>query len=204
MPVPWRWAQVQTDLLVGFPTYRRIREVIMTMKRILIVGGVAGGASCAARARRLSEEADITVFERGPHVYFANCGLPYYVGNVIKKEDSLLVATPELFKKRFNIDVRTEWEVTSINRSEGTIQAKDLKTGEVNRERYDALVLSPGAQPIRPPLPGIDLPGIFVTRTIPDTRQIRHWIAEKEATRRLPARRGRRGSSRPGRHGTCR
>lgn len=144
--------------------------------RILIVGGVAGGASVAARARRLSESAEIVMFDRGEYVSFANCGLPYYVGEVIRDEDKLLVATPELFLKRFNIDVRLRHEVLSVDRAAREIEVKDLKTGVVTREPYDALVLSPGAKPIRPPLPGIDLPGIFVLRTIPDSRRVREWI----------------------------
>jgi NADPH-dependent 2,4-dienoyl-CoA reductase/sulfur reductase-like enzyme/rhodanese-related sulfurtransferase len=151
----------------------------MGKKRILIVGGVAGGATCAARARRLSEEAEIIIFERGPYVSFANCGLPYYVGDVIKDEENLLVATPELFKQRFNIDVRIENEVMAIDRSKHEIEVKNLKTAAVYREGYDALVLAPGAKPIRPPLPGIDLPGIFALRTIPDSRRIRNWIGRK-------------------------
>jgi NADPH-dependent 2,4-dienoyl-CoA reductase/sulfur reductase-like enzyme/rhodanese-related sulfurtransferase len=150
-----------------------------TRKRILVVGGVAGGASCAARARRLSEDAEIIVFERGPYVSFANCGLPYYIGDVIQKEDKLLVATAELFKTRFNIEVRTESEVIAINREGCEIQVHDLRTGASYWERYEALVLAPGAVPVRPPLPGIDLPGIFTLRTIPDSRDIRQWIAER-------------------------
>ena len=152
-----------------------------TRKRVLVVGGVAGGASCAARARRLSEDAEIIVFERGPYVSFANCGLPYYIGDVIQKEDKLLVATPELFKTRFNIEVRNESEVVAINREAREIQVHNLRTGASYREQYDALVLAPGAAPIRPPLPGIDLPGIFTLRTIPDSREIRQWIAERGA-----------------------
>ncbi len=152
----------------------------MPKKRVLLVGGVAGGASCAARVRRLSEEAEIIIFEQGPYVSFANCGLPYYVGGVITKEESLLVASPELFKKRFNIDVRVENQVISLDRKAHTIQVKDLKTGSVYTEAYDALLLSPGGLPIRPPLPGVDLPGIFVVRTIPDSRQIREWIVSKK------------------------
>jgi NADPH-dependent 2,4-dienoyl-CoA reductase/sulfur reductase-like enzyme len=148
-----------------------------TRKRILVVGGVAGGASCAARARRLSEDAEIIVFERGPYVSFANCGLPYYIGNVIQKEDKLLVATAELFKNRFNIEVRNESEVVAINREGREIQVHNLQTGASYWEQYDALVLAPGAAPLRPPLPGIDLPGIFTLRTIPDSRDIRQWIA---------------------------
>ena len=152
-------------------------------KRVLIVGGVAGGASCAARLRRQAEDAEIVVFDRGPYVSFANCGLPYYVGNVIKDEKKLLVASAELFKTRFNIEVRTEHEVTAIDREHREIEVKRLLTGEVYREKYDALVLSPGANPIRPELPGIDLPGIFVLRTIPDSRGIRLWIAEQKVSR---------------------
>ncbi len=152
-----------------------------TRKKILIVGGVAGGASCAARARRLSEDAEIIVFERGPYVSFANCGLPYYIGDVIQKEDKLLVATAELFKNRFNIEVRNESEVVAINREGREIQVHNLRTGESYWEQYDALVLAPGAAPLRPPLPGIDLPGIFTLRTIPDSRDIRQWIAERGA-----------------------
>ena len=149
-------------------------------KRILIVGGVAGGASCAARARRLSEEAEIIIFERGPYVSYANCGLPYYIGDVITDENELLVATPELLKGRFNIDVRVENEVIAIDREKTEIEVRNLKTGAVYREGYDALVLSPGALPIRPPLPGISFPGIFCLRTIPDSRQIREWIVERD------------------------
>jgi NADPH-dependent 2,4-dienoyl-CoA reductase/sulfur reductase-like enzyme/rhodanese-related sulfurtransferase len=152
-------------------------------KRVLIVGGVAGGASCAARLRRQAEDAEIVIFERGPYVSFANCGLPYYVGNVIQDENKLLVASAELFKTRFNIEVRTEHEVTSIDCAHREIEVKHLHTGEVYREKYDALVLSPGATPIRPELPGINLPGIFVLRTIPDSRQIRLWIAERKVER---------------------
>jgi NADPH-dependent 2,4-dienoyl-CoA reductase/sulfur reductase-like enzyme/rhodanese-related sulfurtransferase len=152
-----------------------------TRKKVLIVGGVAGGASCAARARRLSEDAEIIVFERGPYVSFANCGLPYYIGDVIQKEDKLLVATAELFKNRFNIEVRAENEVIAINREGREIQVHNLRTGASYWEQYDALVLAPGAAPLRPPLPGIDLPGIFTLRTIPDSRDIRQWIAERGA-----------------------
>jgi len=130
----------------------------MTDKRIVIVGGVAGGASCAARLRRLDEGAEILVLDRGPYVSFANCGLPYYVGDVIQDETKLLVASPGLFRQRFNVEVRTESEVTAIDRQACEVHVRDLGSGRDYRERYDALVLSPGAAPIRPPLPGIDLP----------------------------------------------
>jgi NADPH-dependent 2,4-dienoyl-CoA reductase/sulfur reductase-like enzyme/rhodanese-related sulfurtransferase len=150
-------------------------------RRVLIVGGVAGGASCAARLRRLDETAEIIVFDRGPYVSFANCGLPYYVGNVIVDEQKLLVASAELFRERFNIEVHTETEVTTIDRAGRTITVRDVRTEATRCERYDALVLSPGAAPIRPPLPGIDLPGVFAVRSIPDSRRIRAWIAEHNA-----------------------
>ncbi len=151
-------------------------------QRILIVGGVAGGASCAARARRLSEAAEIIMFDRGPYVSFANCGLPYYVGDVIKKEENLLIATPALFRDRFNIDVRLHSEVARIDRERRLIEIKDLEGGRTYTEAYDVLVLSPGASPIRPDLPGIDMPGIFSLRTIPDSREIRQWIERYKAT----------------------
>jgi len=151
-------------------------------RRVLIVGGVAGGASCAARLRRLNESVEIVVFERGPYVSFANCGLPYYVGNVIADERALLVASREMFRTRFNVDVQTETEVTGIDRRACTITVRDGRTGTSRTERYDALVLSPGAAPIRPPLPGVDLPGVFAVRTIPDSRRIRSWITERHAT----------------------
>jgi len=155
----------------------------MTAKRVLIIGGVAGGASCAARLRRLSEEAEIIVFDRGPYVSFANCGLPYYVGDVIKEESSLLVASADLFHQRFNIDVRTENEVLDIDCVQRQIAVRDVRTGRTYSERYDELVLAPGAAPIRPPLPGIDLAGVFSLRTIPDSRRIRTWIEEHNARR---------------------
>lgn len=149
-------------------------------KKLLIVGGVAGGASCAARARRLSEDAEIIIFERGPFISFANCGLPYHIGKVIPREKSLMVASPELFKRRLNIDVRTYNNVKYIDRKNKEIEVENLKTGEVYRENYDTLVLSPGAAPLKPGLEGIDLPGIFTLRTIPDMRKIIDWIETRE------------------------
>ena len=144
--------------------------------KIIIVGGVAGGASCAARLRRLNEKAEILMVERGPYVSYANCGLPYHVGGVIAEESSLLVATEQMFKGFFNVDVRTRCEVVGISAREKTVQLKNHATGEVTTESYDKLVLSPGAAPIRPPLPGIELPGIFSVRTVPDARCIREWL----------------------------
>ena len=153
----------------------------MSRKKIVIVGGVAGGASCAARCRRLDETAEILLLDRGPYVSFANCGLPYYVGDVIKDESKLLLASEALFRDRFNIEVRTRHEAVAIDRDKREIEVRELATGRVYRESYDALVLSPGAMAVRPPLPGIDLPGIFVMRSIPDSRDVRAWIDAKQA-----------------------
>jgi NADPH-dependent 2,4-dienoyl-CoA reductase/sulfur reductase-like enzyme/rhodanese-related sulfurtransferase len=150
-------------------------------RRVLIVGGVAGGASCAARLRRLDESVQIVIFDRGPYVSFANCGLPYYVGNVIADERALLVASRQMFQERFNIEVCTDTEVTAIDREARTIEVRDVHSDVRRTERYDVLVLSPGAAPIRPPLPGIDLPGVFAVRSIPDSRRIRSWIVDRRA-----------------------
>ena len=144
--------------------------------KIIIVGGVAGGASCAARLRRLDESAEILLVERGPYVSYANCGLPYYVGGVIERESSLLVANEQTFRVIFGVEVRTKCEVISISAQAKTVELKNLETGEVTTESYDKLVLSPGAPSIHPPLPGIDLPGVFHVRTVPDARAIREWI----------------------------
>ena len=144
--------------------------------KVIIVGGVAGGASCAARLRRLDEKAEILLVERGPYVSYANCGLPYHISGVIEKESSLLVATEQTFRTQFAIDCRTRCEVVGISPKDKTVELKNHATGEVTTEKYDKLVLSPGAAPIRPPLPGIDLPGIFSVRTVPDAREIREWI----------------------------
>ena len=144
--------------------------------KVVIVGGVAGGASCAARLRRLDEQARIILVERGPFVSYANCGLPYYVGGVISRESSLLVADERVFREQFAIDVRTRCEAISISPQARTLQLRNTVTGEVATEAYDKLVLSPGAAPIRPDLPGIDLPGVFGVRTVPDVAAIRQWL----------------------------
>ena len=144
--------------------------------KVVVVGGVAGGASCAARLRRLDEKAEILMVERGPYVSFANCGLPYHVGGVIEKESSLLVASERMFRDIFAIDVRTHCEAISISPEHKTVSLRNVQTGEITTESYDKLVLSPGATSVRPPLPGIDLPGIFHVRTVPDARTIREWI----------------------------
>ena len=150
-------------------------------KKVIIVGGVAGGASCAARLRRLDEQAEITMYDRGPFVSFANCGLPYHVGGVIPQEASLLLASPQLFHDRFRITVKVHHEVVAIDRAAHTVTVRSVLTGEQFEDRYDTLVLSPGAAPLKPDLPGLDLPGVFSVRTIPDTRAIKSWIAEKKA-----------------------
>jgi NADPH-dependent 2,4-dienoyl-CoA reductase/sulfur reductase-like enzyme/rhodanese-related sulfurtransferase len=147
-------------------------------KRILIVGGVAGGASCAARARRLDENAEIVIFERGPHVSFANCGLPYFVGGEIAEQDSLLVQTPKSLKGRFNLDVHVNTEVTGIDRNARRVKVRELQSGREREEPYDALILSTGASPLRPPIPGIDRPNHFVVRNIPDVEKIMAWSKE--------------------------
>ena len=144
--------------------------------KVIIVGGVAGGASCAARLRRLHETAEIIMVDRGPYVSYANCGLPYHVGGSIEEESKLLVATEQTFHDNFAIDCRTLCEVVGINSEEKSVELKNHSTGDTTTEHYDKLVLSPGAAPIRPPLPGIELPGIFSVRTVPDARNIRQWL----------------------------
>ena len=147
--------------------------------KLVIVGGVAGGATAAARARRVCEDAEIVVFERGEYISFANCGLPYYIGNVIKKRDHLLLATPEEFKQRYNIDVRIFSEVVGINSKEKAVEIKNTITGEKYWENYDKLILSPGAEPIKPPLEGIELENIFHLRNVPDSDRIKKIVDER-------------------------
>lgn len=144
--------------------------------KVIIVGGVAGGASCAARLRRLDENAEILLVERGPYVSYANCGLPYYVGGTIENESDLLVATEQMFRSVFSIDCRVNCEVINISANQKTVELKNNLTGEISTEKYDKLVLSPGSAPIRPPLPGIDLPGIFSVRTVSDAVKIREYL----------------------------
>jgi NADPH-dependent 2,4-dienoyl-CoA reductase/sulfur reductase-like enzyme/rhodanese-related sulfurtransferase len=150
-------------------------------KRLLIVGGVAGGGSCAARARRHSEDMEIIIFERGGFVSFANCGLPYYVGKVITNEEDLIVASPERFKDYFNIDVRLGHNVLRVDPRNKEIEVQNTATNETRREPYDTLVISPGSAPVSPPLEGIGLAGIFTVKTIPDTREIMDWIHVRKA-----------------------
>jgi NADPH-dependent 2,4-dienoyl-CoA reductase/sulfur reductase-like enzyme/rhodanese-related sulfurtransferase len=136
--------------------------------KILIVGGVAGGASAATRARRLSEEAEIVIFERGPDVSFANCGMPYYLGGEIHDRNRLLVVSPDRLRERYRLDVRTRTFVESIDRKHKRVHVRDLVRKHEYDEPYDKLVLAPGAAPVRPPLPGIDLPGMFTLRNLND------------------------------------
>jgi NADPH-dependent 2,4-dienoyl-CoA reductase/sulfur reductase-like enzyme/rhodanese-related sulfurtransferase len=141
--------------------------------KLLIVGGVAGGASAAARARRLSEDTHIVLFERGSDVSFANCGLPYYLGGEIAERDKLLIVTPERLRTRFNLDVRVRTCVEAIDRTGKKVRVRELVSGREYEESYDKLILAPGAAPVRPPLPGIDLPGIFTLRNMQDVDRIK-------------------------------
>lgn len=147
--------------------------------KYIIVGAVAGGASTAARLRRLDEHAEIVIFEKGAYISYANCGLPYYIGNVIKDRNKLFVQTATAFHQRFNIDVRVQTEVLEVNAGTKTILARNLNTGEEYSETYDKLVLSPGAEPIRPPLPGITNEGIFTLRNVTDTDFIKEFVTKK-------------------------
>ena len=144
--------------------------------KVVIVGGVAGGASAAARSRRLSEDAEIVLFERGPDVSFANCGLPYYVGGEIAERKKLLVTTPEMLRTRFKLDVRTRSSVESIDRSAKTVRVRDLASGREYEETYDKLILATGAAPVRPSIPGIDSPGVFTLRNLQDTDRIKEQV----------------------------
>nr|WP_145401242.1 FAD-dependent oxidoreductase [Paenibacillus xylanexedens] len=147
-------------------------------KKVLIVGGVAGGASAAARLRRLDEQAEIIMFEKGPYISFANCGLPYYIGGTIEERERLLVQTPKGMQDRFNIDVRTESEVIAVDSSKRTVQVRSVERG-VYEESYDELILSPGARPMVPDLPGKDNPLIYTVRNIPDIDRIKEQVSSR-------------------------
>ena len=146
--------------------------------KIVVVGGVAGGASAAARLRRLDENAEIIVLERGEYISFANCGLPYYIGEVIKKRDNLVVQSPENMKERFNLDVRVLNEVKNIDTEKKQVEIYDIKNKKNYRESYDKLILSPGAVPIKPHIKGFDAPNVFTLRDIPDTLAIKNFVDE--------------------------
>lgn len=148
-------------------------------KKVVIIGGVAGGATALARLRRLDENLEIVLFERGEYVSFANCGLPYYIGGTIENRDSLLVQTPEGIMERFNVDVRIKSEVTKILKEDKKVLVKDLKNDKEYEESYDYLILSTGSTPLKPPIPGINSPNIFSLWNIPDTDTIKGYIDEK-------------------------
>jgi len=152
-------------------------------KKVVIIGGVAGGASTAARLRRLDETIEIVMIERSPYISFANCGLPYYIGGSIKERDSLLLQSPEAMNARFNIDIRVENEVIEINKEEKYIMVSDLRQSTKYREDYDVLVLSPGSTPLKPNIPGIDSPNIFSLWNIPDTDRIKDYVTKKSVQR---------------------
>lgn len=149
-------------------------------KKILIVGGVAGGATAAARIRRLDETAEVIIFERSGFVSYANCGLPYYIGGVISDKEELTLQTPEMFRERFQIDVRVHHEVTAIHPERKTVTVKNLETGETFEESYDKLLLSPGARPVQPNLPGVGLENLFTLRTVEDTLRIRDYVVKNK------------------------
>lgn len=151
------------------------------MKKILIVGGVAGGASAATRLRRLSEDDEIIMFEKGPHVSFSNCALPYYLSGIINEADKLVLMSPEKFKAQYNIEARVSSEVTFIDRKNKEIEVKNYLTGEVYRESYDKLILSPGAKPIVPSISGIDKVNIFTIRNVVDIDKLNRFVKELDA-----------------------
>lgn len=152
-------------------------------RKVLIVGGVAGGATAAARLRRLDEKARIIMFEKGDYISFANCGLPYYIGDVIRDKEELTLQTPESFSQRYNVDVRIKSEVISIDRQNKAVTVKDLISGETYHESYDVLILSPGAEPVVPPFEGSRLDAVFTLRTIPDTYRIKEYVQSNKPRR---------------------
>lgn len=159
----------------------------MKQKKVVIIGGVAGGASAAARLRRLDENAHIVVVERGPYISFANCGLPYYLGGTIQDRAALTLQTPESFKARFNVDVRVFSEAVSIQPDKKTVTIHNHNTGEEYEESYDSLILSMGADAAMPPIPGIDSKKVFTVRNIPDTVAVKTYIEEHQAKKAVVA-----------------
>lgn len=151
--------------------------------RVLIVGGVAGGATTAARLRRIDEHAEVVIFERGEHISYANCGLPYYIGGVIEDRERLFVQTPENFFNNYRLEVRNRQEVLSIDREQKQVLVRKLETGEEYTETYDKLVLSPGAEPFRPPIPGINSEGIFTLRSVTETDAIKDFVDTRKPKR---------------------
>ena len=150
------------------------------VRKTVIIGGVAGGASCAARLRRLDGNRKIIMLERGEYISYANCGLPYHVGNVIRNRNALLLMTPERMKERFNIDVRVKNEAVKIDRQNKKVHIRNLDTGEEYQESYDDLVIATGSSPLRPRIPGIDNPKIHTLWTVPDTDKIRALVQSEK------------------------
>jgi NADPH-dependent 2,4-dienoyl-CoA reductase/sulfur reductase-like enzyme/rhodanese-related sulfurtransferase len=155
----------------------------MKVRKLVIVGGVAGGASAAAKARRCSEEVEIIMYEKGPDISYANCGLPYYLSGVIKKREDLLITSAEFFRRRFQVDARTSREVIQIDRNSKKVIVKNLNTGQMEEESYDRLILAPGSHPIVPPVPGMDLPFVFYLKTLEDTDRIFSYLQNKNPRR---------------------
>lgn len=153
------------------------------MKKVLIVGGVAGGATAAVRIRRLDEKAEIIMFEKGPHVSFSNCSLPYYLGGVVESKEKLVLMTPESFKTKYNIEARVNQEVIRIHREEKTVEIKNLETNEVYKESYDVLILSPGANPVVPPFEGVNLPHVFTVRNVADIDRLHQYVNQSNVER---------------------
>ena len=167
------------------------------MSKILIIGGVAGGASLAARLRRLDEQAEIILIEKGPHISYANCGLPYYIGDAIPQREKLFVQSVSSFSQRFNIDIRTLSEAVQIIPERKTVRIRQTESGETYEENYDKLLLSPGANPIVPDLPSIRSEGIFTLRDVTDTDRIKqHTLATPAVTGRDRSRKRLKGAVR--------
>lgn len=154
---------------------------VLHMKKVVIVGGVAGGATAAARIRRLDEQAQIVMFEKGPHVSFSNCSLPYHLSGIVADSQRLLLMNPDSFESKYHIDARVNSEVVSINRAEKTVTVQNVVTGEKYNEEYDTLILSPGASPIVPNLEGVNLPHVFTVRNVVDIERLQKAIVEKDA-----------------------
>jgi NADPH-dependent 2,4-dienoyl-CoA reductase/sulfur reductase-like enzyme/rhodanese-related sulfurtransferase len=157
----------------------------MKVRKLVIVGGVAGGASAAAKARRCSEEVEIIMYEKGPDISYANCGLPYYLSGVIQKREDLLITSAEFFRRRFRVDARTKCEVVQVDRKNKRVIVNNLATGLTEEESYDRLVLAPGSHPIIPPVPGVDLPFVSTLKTLEDTDRIFNFLKEKKPSRAL-------------------
>ena len=154
------------------------------VRKTVIIGGVAAGASCAARLRRLDNKRNIIILERGEYISYANCGLPYHIGDVIQNRGALLLMTPEMMWSRFRIEVRTKNEVININREKKIVSVKDLNKNETYKEAYDDLVIATGSSPLRPSIPGIDSDKIHTVWTVPDTDEIKH-LMQKEGVNHI-------------------